>query len=98
MELDVAIRPSENDAENPDSIIVGTRTAPRAATVAGPDPEIAPKKQATMTQTMAIPPLTCPTQSSIKFTRRVEIPAFAMIFPESTKKGMARSRNFAVPV
>ena len=98
MELDVAIKPSEKAVENPDSIIVGTRTAPRAATVAGPEPEIAPKKQATITQTMAIPPYKCPTQSSIKLTRRVEIPAFAIIFPESTKKGMASSRNFAVPV
>ena len=98
IELEVAMSPSENDAEKPDSIIAGTSTAPRAATVAGPEPEIAPKKQATITQTMAIPPLRWPTQSSIKATSRVDIPAFAMIFPDSTKKGIARSRNFAVPV
>ena len=60
MELDVAIRAVENGAENlPSSTIAGIRTAPRAATVAGPEPEIAPKKQATITHTMAIPPLFC---------------------------------------
>ena len=44
--------------------MAGIRTAPSAATVAGPDPEIAPKKQATITHTMAMPPLLCPTQVS----------------------------------
>ena len=58
MELDVAIRAVENGAlKPPRSTIAGIRTAPSAATVAGPDPEIAPKKQATITHTMAMPPL-----------------------------------------
>ena len=78
MELEVAIRAVENGAlKPPRSTIAGTRTAPRAATVAGPDPEMAPKKQATITHTMAIPPLLCPTQVSTNLTSLLEIPAFA---------------------
>ena len=69
MELDVAIRAVENGAlKPPRSTIAGIRTAPSAATVAGPDPEIAPKKQATITHTMAMPPLLCPTQVSTNLT------------------------------
>ena len=57
MELEVAINAVEKAAEKPPhSIIAGIRTAPRAATVAGPEPEIAPKKQATMIHTFAMPP------------------------------------------
>ena len=67
-----------NGAEKPPcSTIAGIRTAPSAATVAGPEPEIAPKKQATITHTMAIPPFLCPTQVSTKLISRFEIPAFA---------------------
>ena len=74
MELAVAINAVEKGAEKPPrSTMAGIRTAPRAATVAGPEPEIAPKKQATTTQTMAIPPLLCPTQVSTKRIRRLEI-------------------------
>lgn len=55
IELDVAISAVANGAEKPPrSIMAGIRTIPRAATVAGPEPEIAPKKQATITHTMAI--------------------------------------------
>ena len=98
MELDVAIRAVENGALKPPlSTIAGIRTAPSAATVAGPDPEIAPKKQATITHTMAMPPLLCPTQVSTNLTSLLEIPAFAMIFPESTKNGIARRRNLLIP-
>ena len=57
MELEVAINAVEKAAEKPPrSTIAGIRTAPRAATVAGPEPEIAPKKQATMIHTFAMPP------------------------------------------
>ena len=53
IELDVAINAVENGAENPPcSTIAGIRTAPRAATVAGPEPEIAQKKHSTITHTM----------------------------------------------
>ncbi len=78
----------------PCSTIAGIRTAPRAATVAGPEPEIAPKKQETITHTIAMPPFLCPTQVSTKSISLREIPAFAMIFPDSTKNGIARRRNY----
>ena len=98
MELAVAISAVEKGAEKPPCwIIAGISTQPRAATVAGPEPEIAPKKQATMTHTMAMPPLLCPTQVSTNLTSLLEIPAFAMIFPESTKNGIANSRNLLIP-
>ena len=43
IELEVAISAVENGAEKPPcSTIAGIRTAPSAATVAGPEPEIAP--------------------------------------------------------
>ena len=88
----------ENGAEKPPcSTIAGIRTAPRAATVAGPEPEIAPKKQETITHTIAIPPFLCPTQVSTKSISLREIPAFAMIFPDSTKNGIARRRNLLIP-
>ena len=98
IELAVAISAAEKGAENPPcSIIAGIRTAPSAATVAGPEPEIAPKKQATITQTMARPPLLCPTQVFTNLIRRLEMPAFAMILPDSTKNGIARSKNLLMP-
>ena len=98
MELEGAISAVENGAEKPPcSTMAGISTAPRAATVAGPEPEIAPKKQATITHTMAIPPFLCPTQVSTNLISRLEIPAFAMMFPDSTKNGIARSRNLLIP-
>ena len=98
IELEVAISASEKEGEKPESIMAGMSTAPRAATVAGPEPEMAPKKQATITQTMAMPPRLCPTQLSMNFTSLVEMPAFAMMLPERTKNGMASSRNLEIPV
>ena len=98
MELAVAIKAAENGAEKPPcSIMAGIRTAPSAATVAGPEPEIAPKKQATITHTMAMPPLLCPTQVLTNLIRRLEMPAFAMMLPDSTKNGIASSRNLLMP-
>ena len=99
MEEAVAIMAEAKGAEKPPRLIIaGIKMMPKAATVAGPEPEIAPKKQATITQTIAIPPRRWPTQSSMKLTRRVEIPALAMMLPDSTKKGMASSRNLAMPL
>ena len=98
MELAVAIKAAENGAEKPPcSIMAGIRTAPSAATVAGPEPEIAPKKQATITHTMAMPPLLCPTQVLTNLIRRLEMPAFAMMLPDSTKNGIASNRNLLMP-
>ena len=66
MEEALAIMAEENGAEKPPRLIMaGIRIMPRAATVAGPEPEMAPKKQATTTHTMAMPPRRCPMQSSM---------------------------------
>ena len=98
MEEALAIREEAKGAEKPPRLIMaGIRIMPRAATVAGPEPEMAPKKQATITHTMAIPPFLWPTQVSTNLISRLEIPAFAMMFPDSTKNGIARSRNLLIP-
>ena len=94
-----AISAEAKGAEKPPELIMaGIRMMPRAATVAGPEPEIAPKNMATITQTMAMPPFWWPTQSSMKSIRRREMPASAITLPEMTKKGMASSRNLAMPL
>ena len=98
MELAVAISAEEKAAEKPPcSIMAGIRTLPSAATVAGPEPEMAPKKQATITHTMAIPPRRCPTQVLTNLISRLEMPAFAMILPDNTKNGIASKRNLLIP-
>ena len=98
IELAAAMSAIANGALNPASTIAGIRIAPSAATVAGPEPEIAPKKHATMTQTIAIPPRLCPTQLSINLIRRLEIPAFAIIFPARMKNGIANNNVLLIPV
>ena len=99
MEEALAIREEAKGAEKPPRLIMaGIRIMPRAATVAGPEPEMAPKKQATITATMAMPPRRWPTQSSANATRRLEMPALAMMLPDRTKNGIASSRNFAMPL
>ena len=74
----------------------GIITRPRAATVAGPEPEMAAKKQETMTHTMARPPRRWPTQVSARRIRRLEIWALSMMLPARMKKGMASSTNLLV--
>ena len=69
---------------------------PRAATVAGPDPEMAAKKQATRTQTIATPPRRWPTQASARWMSLREMPEASMILPPRMKKGMASSTNLLV--
>ena len=99
MEEALAIREDAKGAEKPPRLIMaGIRMMPRAATVAGPEPEMAPKKQATITATMAMPPRRWPTQSSANATRRLEMPALAIMLPDRTKNGMASSRNLAMPL
>ena len=50
------ISPSTSAWGYPDSSIWGRSVFPMATTVACVEPEMAPKKQATTTQTMAMPP------------------------------------------
>ena len=76
--------------------MAGTTITPSAATVAGPEPEIAAKKQETMTHTMASPPLIWPTQASASLISFSDIPAFSIIFPAKMKKGIASNTNLLV--
>ena len=76
--------------------MAGIRIMPSAATVAGPEPEIAAKKQATPTQTTISPPFIWPTQVCAKLIRRSEMPAFSMMVPPRIKNGIAISTNLLV--
>ena len=76
--------------------MAGIRIRPRAATVAGPEPEMAAKKQATMTHTMATPPFRWPTQASARLINLPEMPDFSMMLPPRMKKGMASSTDLLV--
>ena len=69
---------------------------PSAATVAGPEPEIAAKKQEQMTVTNARPLRRCPTQALAKAISFSEIPACSMMLPARMKNGMASSENLWV--
>jgi len=76
--------------------MAGIMIAPSAATVAGPEPEIAAKKQQVTTPTMARPPLMCPTQTLANLIRRLDTPACSITTPARTKKGIASKANLAV--
>ena len=64
MELEVAISAVENGAEKPPcSTMAGISTAPRAATVAGPEPEMAPNRAEASTVTEPSAPRTRPSRT-----------------------------------
>ena len=75
---------------------------PIAATVAGAEPEIAPKNRQATTVTIASPPVKCPTSVSKNPTRRLESPPPSMSAPLSTKNGIAingkESQEVNIPV
>jgi len=81
----------------PASTMPGIRISPRAATVAGPDPETAPQKAATRTVATASPPGMSPTSCLIRAIRRSAIPTFSIMTPAMTKKGIASRGNLAMP-
>ena len=58
----VAINEVDVALSYPELTIAGIKIKPNAATVAGPEPEIAAKKHDTITHTAAIPLLRCPTK------------------------------------
>ena len=92
----VDINAVEDALSYPTWVIAGMIIIPRAATVAGPEPEIAAKKHATMTHTIAIPLFLWPTKVFAKSIKREEIPLFSMIFPPSMKNGIASKTNLPV--
>ena len=61
----------------------------RNATVAGAEPEMAPKKAQVATMTMAKPPVKCPKRESPRLTRRLERPPPSIRAPARIKKGTA---------
>ena len=82
--------------------MVGTIIVPMAATVAGAEPEIAPKNIHATTVTIANPPVKCPTIVSKKFTNRLDKPPPSIKAPPSTKNGIAingkESQEVNIPV
>ena len=94
IELEVAINAVENGAGK--SATLDHRWdqyhTQLAATVAGPKPRC-PKKHTTITHTITIPPLVVSHAVSTKRIGRLEIPAFAMIYRNNTKNGIASNRN-----
>lgn len=92
----VDINPADIPGSYPLLIIAGISIAPRAATVAGPDPEIAAKNTEVITATIAKPLFLCPTNFSAKLINLSDMPAFSMTFPASIKKGIANSVNLPI--
>ena len=60
---------------------------PMAATVAGAEPETAPKNMQATTVTMPRAPVTLPIRESAMRTSRLERPPQSMMSPASRKKG-----------
>ena len=71
---------------------------PMAATVAGPEPEIAAKNIHVSTAAMASPPGSQPSIALQKFIRRLEIPPVSIRLPATMKSGTARSVKESVAV
>jgi hypothetical protein len=67
----------------------GIINEPIAATVAGPDPEMAEKNIQATIVTIASPPNTKPINASAKFKRRFDIPPSPINNPAKIKKGIA---------
>ena len=69
--------------------MAGMVRAPMAATVAGPEPLMAPKNMQVATVVSAMPPYMPPTSSSASPSRRWESPPAPMNTPAAMKNGMA---------
>ena len=67
---------------------VATGVLGTAATVAGPEPEIAAKNIHTTTVTIARPPVYLPKKALAVFMRRLDIPPPPIISPARTKNGI----------
>jgi hypothetical protein len=86
-----AINAAEKFLEYPLSTIAGNIIDPTATTVAGADPDIAPKKAHVTMVTIANPPVTCPTKLSATLTSLWDNPPPTINAPDSMKKGIAIS-------
>jgi len=77
----------------PARTIAGIRISPRAATSAGPEPEIPAKKTAVIIPTIPRPPGTFPTIESARSIRRFEMDECPRTIPAKIKNGMASRVN-----
>ena len=85
-----------NALSYPAATIPGIMMTPMTATVAGPEPLIAPQNVATRMAPIASPPVMLPTHSLTKLISLSAMPARSMIAPARIKKGIARSGTFAI--
>ncbi len=92
----VAIKADDIPAGYLALIIAGIKITPNAATVAGPEPEIAAKKHDVTTPTIANPPFLWPTNLLAILISFSEIPAFSIVFPASIKNGIANNANLPI--
>src|SRR5699024_3956031 len=82
----------------PCATIAGIIIPPIAATVAGPDPDIAEKNIQVIMAAIANPPVNLPTNTLAKSNNLVEIPPFPIISPARIKKGTAIKAKLSVDV
>ena len=66
---------------------------PTAAVVAGPEPEIAPKKRQDNIVDVPMPPINGPARASATATSRLEMPADSINAPERINAGSAMIGN-----
>ena len=90
--------PRINFRSYPFSSMVGSTMPPMAATVAGPEPEIAAKNMQATTATMARPPVIRPKKQLKVLSSRLEMPPPLISSPAKTKKGTAIRGNESMAV
>ena len=76
---------------------MGIMMEPMAATVAGAEPDTAPKNIQAITVTIPREPVMPPTREFANLTRRLDRPPVSMMVPQIIKKGSARFVKFATP-
>jgi hypothetical protein len=82
----------------PAFIIAGIIIPPIAATVAGLDPDIAPKNAEAIIVIIPRPPIVLPTQALANLIKRPEIPPLSISPPANIKKGIAMKGNESTDV
>src|SRR5690554_3041470 len=77
--------------------MAGYSSPPTATTVAGLEPEMAPKNMLELTAVMLRPPVKRPTKRLAKCTMRCDSPPTLIRLPVRMKNGMAMSENLSRP-
>jgi hypothetical protein len=77
--------------------MAGISILPRAATVAGPEPDMAPQNRVTTMEIIPRPPGTGPVNNRANAIIRLDIPDFSIIKPAKMKNGTANSVYFERP-